>query len=531
MKYKIALLSLFTFTQIMPVKMKESVRAELLKEHTGQIFMFTRPVSNSIGINQATFNNFAYESPNLGANFQLYGIFADSFETDTAKQYFLFDFKDELSIRGGTNPSAFEVTPQGLRPENPGQDEITTKSFKRDILGQWLNQNEVETYSFTLEPRQRQGCAIIEYTQELKKLADYSIFDLWYLTIKLPVTYISNNIGFKGDCEALEAFAHNNFNYVNITTADLTLTRPTNLHIILGTNYLSEHDCQIMTGAGVIAPLTEQNTNRCLFEPIQGFNAHFAFSSQLLFQFPLVRRDDCANSRICFFLDIDNSFLMRRSQYRTYDLKCKPYSRYMKLLDMQTNETVPAMNALTIKSRVEPFNVFNMATGFRVKFNNMVAELGYELWAHGTEVLKLETEFEQDWIENRYGIAFINDEGQLAYVEPVTGQTLPLEPGQVGWTASESTINHVAAPDGTVNCCNDLIFTQKNKYIRQQDLDMQSAAARSSMVHRVFFTGGGSCRACGSCEAFGNIGVYMEVAHNNAALSMWGIWAKIGMAF
>ena len=310
----------------------------------------------------------------------------------------------------------------------------------------------------------------------------------------------------------------------------MDLTRPTNLQLVLGTNYLSKNDTQVITGAGVIFPLVEQNNNRCLFQPIQGFNGHFAFNSQLFFQIPLLEKNDLAQSRVCLFLDIDNSFLFRRSQFRTYDLKGKPYSRYMKLLDIQTNSIVPATNALTLKTRVEPFNVFNMATGFRLKFCQVIAELGYELWAHGTEVLKLETEFEQDWQDDRYGIAFINDTGQLAYIDSGTGLIEPLEPGQTGQTASKSSINHVATPDGSVTCCSELIFSQKNKYIKQQDLDMQSAAARSSMTHRVYLTIGGG-QKYSTRECFANLGIYLEAAQNNAALSVWGVWAKLGLTF
>ncbi len=523
MKYKIAFMSLCIF-----------YNATLLSfdEHTGQMFMFTRPISNSISIHQAAWTDFAYEKHKLGSGIQVYPIYAQSFENLTSPEYFLFDHKRELTIRGGDAPSVFTLYPTGYKAETPDQDHITTQSFNRDILGQWLNENEVENSSYTFNPSQRQAGGVIEFNQDLKKFIDTSLLELWYVSVKLPITYVSNNIGFSGDAKALQALSNNNFQYINVSACDISFTRPTNLQIMIGSKYLNENELQIISSMGVIVPLVEQNSNRFLFEPIQGFNSHFAFHSQMLLQFPLLRSDDLAHSSVCYFLSFENTFLARNKQLRTYDLKGKPYSRYLKVLDIHKNEIVPAMNVLTLRSRVEPFNIFNGATGFRVKFDDHMGEIGYELWAHGTEVVTVENKFESDWQDDRYGIALINEDGVLSFIDPVDGVLKPIPAGQPGQTASNSTINHVGTPDGLISCCSPdgLIFTQKNKYITLEDLDILSAAARSAITHRAYATitlgQKGKHR-----DFFANLGLYIEASQNNAALSMWGGWAKFGITF
>ena len=498
-----------------------------LDEHTSQTFMFTRPVFNSISINQASWHDFGYERKKNGSNVQVYPIYAQSFDTSTGPQYFLFNNLNHATIRGGQDPTTINLTPQGYVVDNPQQDDTMTQSLNRDILGQWLDHNTISSSTFTLNPFQRQACAVLEFNQKLKHLFDASLFDLWYLSVRLPVTYISNNIGFRGDQSALDAFSNKNFRHANITTTDKTSTRLSNIELTLGTEYLNENDLMIITGFGLTVPFVEQGSNTCLFEAVHGFNSHFVMNAQGIFQFPIVASNDY-RSRICYFLEFENNFLARDFQYRTFDLKNKPYSRYMKLLDIKTNSTVPAMNVLTVRSKVEPFNIFNMATGVRVKYDCASIEIGYELWAHGSEEITLEPSHVNDWEDDRYGIAFINEDGALAKISGTS--IVALTTGETGQTSSNSTINYIAPPDGITDCCPDPTFTQKNKYITLKDIDTNSGASRSALTHRAYMTIGFGTKDKKK-NLFGNLGLYIEAAHNNGSLSMWGGWAKLGVSF
>tara|TARA_Y100000588_G_C14274502_1_gene933810 strand:- start:3901 stop:5469 length:1569 start_codon:yes stop_codon:yes gene_type:complete len=507
----------------------------IITEHTNKTFMLTRNIFNSIGMQQASWYDFGYKPHQLGSALQISMTYGQSFENKTSPEYFLFDHKKELSIKGGTNPSEFTLTARGWSPKNPMQDEITTKSFNRDILGQWFDAPEVIESTFTVKPFQRQASGVIEFNQDLKEIVGSPAADLWYLGIKLPITYVSNELGLQGDQRAIDALTNNNFSYANFSQCEMNLIRLSNIQLTMGTKYLNDRDTHIITGFGVSIPFVEQNSNIYLFEPLNGYNAHFGLTSLALFQFPVLRKHANSHSRVCFFLEFENNFLARNHQYRTYDLVDKPYSRYMKLLDRKTNSVLPATNVLTIRSRVEPFNIFDMATGFRFKYGASTGEIGYELWAHSSEVVTPEPEL--PWDDNRYGIAFIDQDGDLAKVieNPMMANQYIIEKidtnTETGRTASNSTINFVAPPDGEVTCCGTTFtFAPRNKYISLHDLDIISAGAGSAITHRAYATIGvgqkGKTR-----DFFANIGLYIEASQNNAALSFWGGWAKMGINF
>ncbi|MCX5924653.1 MAG: hypothetical protein NTZ68_04485, partial [Candidatus Dependentiae bacterium] len=493
-----------------------------LRDYTNNIFMWTRPVFDSIGINQSSWNNFAYayKAPKKGLNLQVYPIYAQSYDNLENPAYFLFDGKKELVVTAGTASNNFTTTPQGQMVTDPTQGQYTVPSFGRDILGQWIGVTSTQGSTFTVQPRQRQASVMIQIIQDLKPLFESSFFHNWFIDVAIPITWVENNIGFRGKADVAKAFSQPSFQFAKILECDHSSTRLTQAQISLGTKYMTEDDLHVITSSGIIIPLVEQDCNGALFLPIQGFNSHFVINTQALFQFPICKKSDHAVSRILFFFDFVNNFLARNHQLRTYDLKDKPYSRYMKFYDRHKNETVPAMNVLTLRSRVEPFNIVNFATGFRFKYRDSMGEIGYELWAHGSEVLTPEPKAGDDkyvWQEDRYGIAFINQDGVLAKVGPggvVTALTLT----ELGQTASESTINYVAAPDGQSYCCPTATFVQQNKYIDIRQLDTYSGSGmRPTITHRGFASIGYGDKGP-KRDYFANLGLFIEASQNNAAL-------------
>lgn len=509
---------------------------QTLDDFTNQTYMFVRPVFDSIGLQQSSWHNIVFQKQKNGSALQIYPIYEQSFEQKNNAAYFLFHHKNSLTIQVG---SASTFNPDLLpNLQNPAQGQIGVATFTRDILGQWvgINKPNDSPASFTLKPTQRQACVMCEFSQDLSALTNSSLFENWFINVELPITWVENNIGVSGDQKALDAFNNSSFNFGRIRSGDHSSIRLTQVSISLGTKYIAEPDTHIISQTGVIIPLVEQNCNTFLFEPVQGFNAHFGLTSHALFQFPIVKKHENANSTILFFLDVHNNFLCRNHQLRTYDIKNKPYSRYIQLLDRATNSLVPAMNVLTLRSRVEPFIIANFATGLRLKYKNSVGEIGYELWAHGNE--KVTPEFKSGdydecgniWYDNRYGIAFINTDGVLAKINTTSGAVEALTAGELGQTASQSTINHVAAPDGNSSCCPEPLFVQQNKYLTLKDLDKFSCAARSTITHRAFasigFGNAGHTRDC-----FANFGLFIEASQNNASLCFWGGWFKAGITF
>lgn len=507
-----------------------------LEDYTNQTYFFTRSIFDSVSMQQASWHDIAYKKQKNGCAFQVIGMYGQSFSNLDNPSYFLFDCKNKIIISGGT-PSVYQVTGSGQFQElsSPAEGQIGVKTLGRDVLGQWLGITDTNTHFLTLNPEQRQACALIEINQDLNRIFNISFFENWYIDIALPVTWMENNIGMSADTTVQQAFDQADFNFVRITPCSRHSTRLTQATISLGTKYITEKDLQVVTSSGVIVPLVEQNYNRSLFEPVQGFDAHFGLDTLVHFQFPILQKAKDEFSSLLFFADIHNNFLARNHQLRTFDIKHKPFSRYMKLYDRKTNSLVPAMNVLTLRSRVEPFNIVNFSTGFRLKHHDSFGEFGYELWAHGSEVVTPEPKPDEHglgvWYEDRYGIAFIGTDGQMATIDPLFGNIMDLPVGSIGLTASESTINYVAAPDGEISCCSlTPQFIQKNRYLRFKDLDHHVGTSRPTITHRGHINVGlgkkGKTR-----DMFVNAGAFIEATQNNAALCFWGAWLKAGLTF
>ncbi len=533
-------------------KMPDAYNSNLINDFTNQSFFFPRPIYDSVEIDLAHWYNFMLRKQKNGFAVQVVGIYGQSYDNLFGPAYFLFDFKNELTISAGT-PSIFtpliasstsiqngsttttttSSSTSSFVVQNGQVGQINVRSANRDVLGQWVGINSDQNLHLTLNPQQQQGCILLEVSQDVHRFLDNPIFESWFLNFSMPITWIKNNLGVSGDQAAIEAFNQRAFKYVKMSPGDMTSAQITQATISLGTRYMSKDDIQIMTTSGVIIPLSEQPCGGSLFEPIQGFNSHFGFDFLVHFQFPIIQKEHNP-SRILFFMDLHNNFLSRNHQLRTYDIKNKPFSRYMKFYDSFTNEIIPAMNALTIRSRVEPYNIVNFATGFRFAHHSCYGEIGYELWAHGNERVTPEPVITHPigwWDDNRYGIAFINTDGELAKIDPNTGNVVAVNPNEeLGLTATHSTINYVAAPDGIYSCCPSPSFTPENKYLNITDLNIYTPASRSTVTHRGFFSVGlghdGKVR-----NYFINLGAFIEAPQNNAALNLWGGWLKAGLTF
>lgn len=475
-----------------------------LDDFTNQTILFPKDGFGSYAMHEASWHNMVYNKQHCGSALQIYSYFQTSLPDETSSQYFLFDKHNSLRVESGTaagNPEAYNE-----------------ESFKRNILGQWLGFKEADNFKgdFTLTPEQTQYGLIAEFSQDLKAFTDISLLDHLSVGISVPLTYVENKLKFQGDSKILEALQGKNaaamnmaepWQYLKLNPDTQTSATLTNVKLHLGTKYQSEDDILIATNTFAIIPLVQHIDNRSLFEPIAGYNGHIVFGSNVNFQIPLLVAQD-GLSRICGYFGLENKFLLQNHQKRTFEIADKPYSRYMPIYDRHINKMIPGVNAFTKECVVEPFNVVNFIAGIRFKYKDSVGEIGYELWGHGTETITIKKD--NDWEENRYGIPLINENFVLQLN------------GTKGKTASKSSINYAAAPDGAA--------ATDNVYIKKTDLNMQVAAARTSIVHRGYASLGiakkGKDRDC-----FANLGLFIEATQNNAAFNTWGGWFKLGFSF
>lgn len=469
---------------------------QALDQSTNQTFMFPKEIFGSFGMEQASWQNIVYNKNSHGVALQGYVYGQTSIPIETGSQYFAFNYLNQMIVQND--------------PTNTTYNEET---FTRNILGAWLGIDGSQSFtgSYSLTPRQTQVGATIMFSQDLSKYLDVAYLRNSAFHLSLPIVYVKNQMVFHGDQQILSALQGANWSsmgmsepwqYLILNNEVQETTALTNMKIQFSSKYESDDDVQVATTTFLIFPFVEAVSNEILLQPVVGYNGHIVWGSGITFQFPLLRSEDRL-SRICFFTGLENKLLFANNQYRTFEIRDKPYSRYMPLYDRFTKTIVPGVNAFTKNCQIQPYNFVNFIAGFRYKRDQSIAEIGYELWGHDTETITILDN--NLWQENRYGIANIDGLGQL---------------NDEVQTASKSTINYVV-PDTTET---------GNVYIKAKDLNFLPAVARATIVNRAYMSIGFGKKTT-STDIFLNLGLFLEVVQNNAAFSNWGGWLKAGGTF
>ncbi len=313
---------------------------------------------------------------------------------------------------------------------------------------------------------QQQAGFISDLNQDI---VDVPFLDEFWISVACPIVRVKNNLnlcqsqirnpGTTFPTNILEAlnqpdwlFAHMDGEHSILALAEIIIK--------LGNTYLAEDHFALDYYSILSIPTASQQNPRFTFDPVAGNNGHVGAGVGVNMQVLLNR--DPSKYATCLFVNLEGLFLIRRTEMRTIDLYNKPWSRYL-LLAPQTGplgETVPGVNILTREVRSRPYGMADFSIGLRFQSDMIEFEVGYDLWGHTTELLELRCPFPET-----YGIA-----GDATGLTPAD-----LPPGVYNVTASKSTISNQAAND--VNSDDQPIFIP----IRQQDLDLNSAAAQRAL--------------------------------------------------
>lgn len=447
------------------------------KEKQAQSFMFTRPAYARL-LPRVTGDwpwlN-ATKSDGMCIGLQAIGLYQESKQSDKVDRYFLINKKNILSVKGDTAPNA----------------------IKRDVRAEWFGLPSNFESEFTMSPRQKQYGAWFELEQELSKYTSCSFFEPLWIGIALPVQQVRNEMQFfeqqiknpgTEPANMREAFARPQLMFGKVGPKKKTKTKIPEIIFRMGSHMLARDGFIIDLYSTFIIPTQKRQDAEFLFDPFLGHNRHFGFSAGAFFNLPFTEHCSCIDAS--FFLALENTFFFRNNQYRSIDIKNKPWSRYMLLNDIDgcvINE--PAINIFTRKFKVEPFNIVDLSTGLRVATRYVCIEAGYGLWAHGREQITLKDPFPK-----LYGFA-----GSAAKM-----------------SASESTIARQAADDAEF------------EVIKNRDIVTESGESRSAVTH----TFSGSLALVYEGCSFGIIlsgGGFYEFIKQNTALKNWGAWGKIAI--
>jgi len=444
-------------------------------------FMWTRPAFLSVAADQALWHDFMYNKPSKGGNsIQVKSIYQKSLSKERIKQYFMFGCKNELLVAGDNAPL----------------------KECRDVRAEWLCINSDFYGRMTLNPERREAGFSITFHKDLSTLSDMSFFQDYWMSIELPFFAVRNSLNLEQfdvipnlvankntPTDIISAFNQKKWLYSKIPSERNNVSL-IGLLARFGRAYLSEDHFKVVYYSVFNIPFGDGQNPAYLFDAYSGTNQHFGFGAGANFQ--VLLNKDASRYALCWFLNLEHLFMSRNKQLRTFDLKNKPWSRYMlyNRKECPSLHNIPGVNILTFNTRVRPYSFVDFSTGWRLITDQLELEIGYDLWGHGDERVKILCDF-----EDVYGIA----------------GTMP------GTSASKSTIAHQAP--------NDTTFTP----IKETDIDLSSAEAQSSLNHK-FHASVGYTKMGTTADGFFGIGGAMEWPQKNSALHVWTLWLKCGVS-
>ncbi len=320
----------------------------------------------------------------------------------------------------------------------------------------------------------------------------------------------------------IEAFKQQSWCYGKIDDCrSMHKTRLANLEIKFGYQWLKNDCCFFESFAGIIAPTGNRPTGHYLFEPIVGFGKHFGGEVGMtgVFQFW-----ECCNSDIVFSfaLDMNAWYFAQHIERRSFDLKDRPWSRYMQTYvskdqaqqaaDLAATDptealilSTPGINVFTKDMCVNPRMAKIVNSALVITGCHAEGEIGYNFFTRQAECVKLAS----CWKEGpalkdiNQGAGYTNNLQTINRwtISPEVGDTQPLP---------------VASYDLNL--------------IKECDLDLESAAHPGFITHT--FYGSFMWRWDElKFPCFVGLGGSFEYCDDNTYLTRWLGWAKVGFSF
>lgn len=166
------------------------------------------------------------------------------------------------------------------------------------------------------------------------------------------------------------------------------------LELKIGYNFVKAECCFLNSYAGIVCPTGNQPCGTYVFEPIVGNGKHWGFmwGSEIEFIF---WKWDCASIGVHFVND--TRYLFASEEWRTFDLRGKPWSRYQALFADATEAAAAAAigaspylgtlgaNLTTRCLSVLPRGQTNLTAGLTYESSHLMLEIGINFYARQDE--------------------------------------------------------------------------------------------------------------------------------------------------
>lgn len=284
-----------------------------------------------------------YEKPVAKSAFNLQAscLYQESCNRDALAEYFLFGGKTELII------------------DQQGNGDIGS-----GWLGLFAGGDQQNFHgSFSLAPHRSVLGVILQTHADLSSWMD----GVW-LQVVLPLVHVSHDLGFKeevssslldaGSFPSIAAALNNPaWRYGKISDKRLSRSGCDDVSCKLGWSIVRYEKVRVDLHTDLLVPLGDRPQAEFLFEPIVGMGNHIGLGGGADFQFEIFRT---TNQKLRLLTHLSYKHLFAATEKRSFDIKGKPWSRYMIYNTEGSNlvSALPGINFFTFDTRVLPGGAF-----------------------------------------------------------------------------------------------------------------------------------------------------------------------------
>lgn len=288
--------------------------------------------------------------------------------------------------------------------------------------------------------------------------------------------------------------------------------------LLIGYDLVHSDQCYMRSYAGILAPTGNKPDGVLMFQPIVGHEKHTAIRYGGTFSLELWHHHTKERA-IWFDFQSEFFFFLSNHQMRTFDVKNKPWSRYMQVYSSinqlleafnTTNQYLhtPGVNVFTQEVKVDPGTARTYQSALIFNNESFQGELGYTFYARPAECVELTCEFPQ-------GIAFKAINGLAGFVNRVQ---------QIGNVFEDANSFNVAANISSEPTA------YEDRTVGIGDLDFNSAAHPAMLTYIIYASMGNRWDDREYPLFIGGGGSY-EFSKDNTGMTRWLLWAKVGFSF
>lgn len=341
---------------------------------------------------------------------------------------------------------------------------------------------------------------------------------LWF-EISFPVEHVKNIVCLKENVDTTvttpvtgesttpinmtEAFRQTAFCYGKIDCRHCNeVTKVADVELKLGYEWLKNDCCFLESYFGALAPAGNRPCARYMFEPIAGHNGHAGILIGGTGSFDFWHAEK-RGQIFTFAFDSDARYLFERCERRSFDVKYRPWSRYMQVYtskeQAQQNIITPGINVFTQKMCVKPRLAVSCNEALILTYHKFQAELGYNFYARQAECVRLACK----WSDTVAFRALGSDPGYTNKIQTINSYTL---------------------------CAARPVADYDQNVITAGELDLESAAHPAVISSTVYGTIGWRWEERKYPTFLGFGGSY-EWTDDYSALNRWNAWIKAGVSF